>query len=104
MTGAPAHTPGPWSAERMPDGAYTVTRRFRDDRNRRAVTFVGQAFVPSPGNEDNLGTAMANGRLMAAAPAMLAALRDVLGAAGRFDRPDVLAAVEAAVMKAEGRE
>ena len=56
------HTPGPWSVEK--DGLYLIGASGAGN-----VAYVGTPFV---------GDAEANARLIAAAPAMLAALQQIV--------------------------
>ncbi len=99
------NTPGPWKAER-PNGMIKTENGV----------LVGMAYGDNPEcNEDD--RQIANARLMAAAPDLLAALKDaddaledlrVPASAGpnRFERVvlDVLVKIRAAIAKAEGKD
>ena len=61
-----AHTPGPWTARRMHTGGFDIM----DPRNRDVVTVYGGG-VETESRE-------ANARLIAAAPDLLEALRQLL--------------------------
>jgi hypothetical protein len=96
----PLHTPGPWAIRK---GSY-------------GALWAGPAQIPHPGKEslirrpDLLAQRDADAALVAAAPAMLAALREVekvlsaapwLGVA-RSVNAGALATIRAAIAKAEG--
>jgi hypothetical protein len=61
------HTPGPWTAARPPSGAATEAPYWIDADGRRIADVWAQ-----------LGSTAANARLVAAAPALLAALQAML--------------------------
>jgi len=82
------HTPGPW----MPPAAGDVSIR---DASRLLVAYLPMAF-----NDDECAEIEANARLIAAAPCLLAALKDVLAAHGE-QLHDAFAAACAAIAKAE---
>ena len=90
-----AHTPGPWviDSESLRDGPKSVgpqTSRF------------GMEEIASIRTNGDNQTTLANARLIAAAPDLLAALIDVLDADGDLDAMD-FNRYRAAIAKAEGR-
>lgn len=102
-----AHTPGPW--------AFTAHTGPRDVTLKRHHFRVGQAGAPNRGVAIAFGDDEANARLIAAAPDLLTALKQVRfhcvveGATGRASvalnaNHAVFAQIDAAIAKAEGRE
>jgi hypothetical protein len=89
MSGKPLHTPGPWAIAEWPDakGNFIVRTDAPD-----AKPFVA-ALVPFP-------SGLPNARLIAAAPDMLAALRQLSGMLLPDDPRS--ATIRAAIAKAEG--
>ena len=91
------HTPGPWNAEPMiRDHGFPYTPVM-------ATTLIARVYSTAFGDDEQ---SLANAALIAAAPAMLAALRE----ARDFVVPcvpsgdDLLALINAAIAKAEGRQ
>jgi len=98
------HTPGPWKRVRRIGGGYTIQAR-----NFYPAVALGDG-------RENKGVAIANARLIAAAPELLEALRGC-AASLRMARiyhkasppwcqrdDEALAAADAAIEKAEGRK
>jgi len=88
------HTPGPWNVEISGDGSIIV---FAGDRAMVGAPVIAR-LIDRPGS-------YADARLIAAAPELLAALRDLIaqyrsdiGPHGDFER------YEDVIAKAEGRE
>ena len=96
MSGATKQTstPGPW--EGVGHGVYTVA-----DNPCREILWHGHNTRSAPDKERE-----ANAHLIAAAPDMLAALKEVAEVASstqsRFTRQDILKYIAAAIAKAEG--
>ena len=96
-----AHTPGPWRYEAAEPAGVNL---------KRAHWRVGQADAPARGVALAFGDDEANARLIAAAPDMLEALKDIIEQAERSIRPlppDLADSIRVfgkqAVAKAEGR-
>jgi prepilin-type processing-associated H-X9-DG protein len=91
------HTPGPWTVDKMP--ACDVP--FRDVNILRADGHAAAVAIDADINEDEL---VANARLIAAAPDMLAALEALFVATGGLAGPAANAArlAGAAIAKARG--
>lgn len=95
------HTPGPWSAEPMEDGC-SVAYRINDASGYEVAVTSGR---------DSDGEEAANARLIAAAPDMLAALKeardllagDLTGVEWKRACHAFVAKADAAIAKAEGR-
>jgi hypothetical protein len=70
------HTPGPWTVIYAPDTGFTIWHdpRLHGDKRRGAV-IIAADLRAGPETE-------ANARLIAAAPDMLAALREMVGFVG----------------------
>ena len=117
------HTPGPWTADeaphwgqpgievRTPDGGINVRMigasascaDFDQDGVAEYVPVVyddGHTLYHEP---NALATTLANARLIAAAPEMYEALRDMLAAYGDGSGDPVLLQAAHALAKAEGR-
>lgn len=89
-----AHTPGPWSCERIWD---TPASRIHARVDGGVPIALAEAFtMRAPGEKE------ANARLIAAAPDLLEALRGVLRVADRAT--DEFDAARAAIAKAVGHE
>lgn len=95
-----SHTPGPWGVSRLDGGEqYNIL----DSSDQPDANVVATARF----HDDSPGETLSNARLIAAAPDLLAALRDVLriakaaslGVSGNAPR---LARAEAAIAKATG--
>lgn len=82
-----AHTPGPWVVVQHPDG-WTIQNR---------ATGAGACVASQYGDSNE-----ANARLIAAAPDLLAALKDAVNWLDDFDDNETLTAARAAILKAEG--
>jgi hypothetical protein len=92
-----AHTPGPWSVVFVIDGAFQIARDVEGDE----IVIASRNEIPRLHDEF-----AANARLIAAAPDLLAALRDVLDGLDTYwaaNNHETVAAAEAAIAKAEGR-
>ena len=99
------HAPGPWAVVPYGDGNSLVVHCTEDDR---------VCFMARPGIAGRMAEIRANARLIAAAPDLLAALRELDAMYRRIapDDPDGLSpdlhpawkACKAALAKAEGRE
>ena len=105
-----AHTPGPWSAS-APDGSYHDVIRIFVDADPEGVAPVAicpqrQSAIMSvmSGQKNDTTEAAANGRLIAAAPDLLAALRLLVKQNGAFEQVTAAALNEArdAIAKASG--
>lgn len=102
------HTPGPWEIVQMDHGIVVRTespKKTRYDASRYAV--VGGFERSDP---EQLAEAIANARLIAAAPDLLKSLVDLVGLAnaamrevGEYDIETELADARAAIAKAEGK-
>lgn len=92
------HTPGPWTA--------TGPKDFSTSGMIILILSIDNypaAFVPGwTDAEDTAKEAAANARLIAAAPDMLAALRDAVGILDSLGGGETCRAVRAAIAKAEG--
>lgn len=103
-----AHTPGPWETNR-PFTAITSDANGRP----RVVAEIWYRRTPFPGHPTDYEEAIANARLIAAAPDLLAALHKVLNTIsiqtasgcrpGRDNFNDAVRTGRAAIAKAEGR-
>lgn len=97
---AASHTPGPWRVYNPSRSGHYSTAKITSEADGHDVA----ALIPNGKNSERH---VANLRLIAAAPDLLAALKalhhqcDYMGAPA--DHPDMLAAA-AAIAKAEGRE
>ena len=100
-----AYTPGPWRTQRVHSGRviYTETQRNFETKETRTLAFLVRNEAQFPVEQSD-----ANGRLMAAAPDLLAALyaseialRSVLHYNVQVDA--TFEQVRAAISKAEGR-
>ena len=100
-----AHTPGPWKTQRVHSGRiiYNETQRGFETKETRTLAFLVRNEAQFPVEQSD-----ANGRLMAAAPDMLAALyaseialRSCLHQNVQIDA--AFEQVRAAISKAEGR-
>lgn len=90
------HTPGPWAlvGEVGPMDVSLLRYHWK----------VGQAESPNRGVALVFGDTEANARLIAAAPEMLRALRDVVGRyEGVQDLPHYVRVAQAAIAKVEGK-
>jgi hypothetical protein len=85
------HTPGPWKRARRIAGGYTIKARN-----------FWPAVVLGDGRQ-NRGTAIANARLIAAAPELLVALRKCADRLGDMDCGAELDEARDAIAKATGR-
>ena len=107
MSNQPKHTPGPWFAKRAGDGGYFEWYVGRDGENCPIAEDIADPMTRDPSE--------ANAQLIAAAPDLLAALKDMLSG-WRYIRQDAAhqciygvgwdraqSAAEAAIAKAEGR-
>ena len=95
-----AHTPGPWAAVNNNDMYWQIN----DAEGRQLVDALASWFLRNstnkPEEEEDWATSEANARLIAAAPELLAALRD-LAEHYSDDRYDPLwSAARAAIAKA----
>lgn len=81
-----AHTPGPWAVGK---------NERSDERIEVRAEPLGLLVALVEKSSD--------ARLIAAAPELLEALRDVLAFDARTDRPDVFDRARAAIAKAEGK-
>jgi len=95
------HTPGPWHTETLGHTVRVVSGRPADGPYGDDVIVIGDLHDP---------TKRADASLIAAAPELLDALRDLLGTPGPYAKPRTLsdaarvrAKAEAAIRKAEGR-
>lgn len=97
------HSPGPWRRMRALSTERDVFRIIYDQEGERVALIPDVQF----GHEDN---AMADTRLIQAAPDLLAALQELVGEAdlGEVDHDDdtlaMLARARAAIAKATGGE
>lgn len=94
-----APTPGPWTAENWSCHAPTTVLA-----QARGKTLATHRVIAECAGPDSLTENVANARLIAAAPELLAALRGYM-ACGHGGRPDLDAAYKAAfaaIAKAEG--
>mgnify|MGYP001582170115 CR=1 FL=1 len=89
------HTPGPWR-----QGVNYPSRIIAGEGNAR--TIVGGTCLPADEDSPN-AVELANARLIASAPTMLAALKDVQAAHDGADT-DWMRAVETAIGRATGGE
>jgi hypothetical protein len=91
------HTPAPWHLWSSKDGGFTISAGYQDE-----------AVICQRSDWDHRATeSVDNGRLIAAAPDMLAALRLLQGFAWAADDSEhgkeIKRRAEAAIAKAEGR-
>jgi hypothetical protein len=89
------HTPGPWHNKE----GYRFLNARSDKGVVADIRIVGGVITP----EDK-----ANARLIAAAPDMLQALRDIAAETTGYDNEDIIAAIQgicrAAITKAQGKD
>lgn len=98
MTEKATHTPGPWMV--MQTRLHIIVRSVHAG-GRPALADMDKLFIDG----SNLGEALADAHLMAAAPEMLAALKEYVewGAMTGSDRDLFEDKFRAAIAKAEGR-
>lgn len=72
------HTPGPWTIHNQPDGDWTV-------ETHTPYTY-GVATVHAPSEAEERSEGEANARVIAAAPAMLTALRRMVDGVSQWER------------------
>lgn len=77
----PSHTPGPWTVIRLPTGRYAVRADRAPDRDPRTY----HSIVPAVGGDK--AHHEGNARLIAGAPALLAALQAVATNLSLYGRP-----------------
>ena len=100
------HTPGPWKADRMYHGPKEKDRRCGfivngPDENQQDLPLrICDLRVPS--GMDGFREGQANARLIAAAPELLEALREVVSISDR--KHNAWDKARSAIAKAEGRE
>jgi hypothetical protein len=94
---APKHTPGPWILVPQNGAGPMLAVRFETGKqmNPTGLRFIGHLLE----RKDSLDVDEANARIIAAAPAMLAALKS---AAGQIDNAMIANQVAAAIRLAEG--
>lgn len=105
---AASHTPGPWCLRHSRDGSGDVGIGAPDINN-----VIAECFAAMRSREERaVDEALANARLIAAAPELLEALRALLPLAKGYETPHAslralvpgwIALAEAAIAKAEGR-
>lgn len=96
-----AHTPGPWTFE-VHDGAKSSAMYAKDDRICEPVCVIPHDDITEEGYE----VVLANARLIAAAPDLLAACKALLPAGwddGVMDHIPGIKLTRLAIAKAEGR-
>jgi hypothetical protein len=98
-----AHTPGPWYVGAQNDGLYIIDRQPSpsndDPRHDADVELVATPFAARG------ATVEANARLIAAAPEMLEALKDVMERlVDRHEADESAVKARAAIAKATGGE
>jgi hypothetical protein len=111
------HTPGPWQVMNDYDGATIVVANvdgetFSDGTSTFSYDFVCDTYGDGDDDSRSKAVAIANARLIAAAPDMLAALKAMDAAlcdgfgtqAARMAGRKALIAVRAAIAKAEGQQ
>lgn len=92
------HTPGPWAATPCLDvGRYGPPWTIRVDKQTVVASLIGAAL------HRGAETAEANARLIAAAPDLLAALKELLPMWESGIREPWVERARAAIAKAEGR-
>ena len=95
------HTPGPWfidnTAKRFAEPGHVAISAA----NHRVLA---QVVVRMDDEDEDSGGLLANARLIAAAPAMLAALKDCRRALELAGASGELAVVDAAISKATGEQ
>lgn len=108
-----AHTPGPWTIKSSQPMSISGNVHQITGEGRFPTAFVPAWDKPSPGEIDGTAEALANARLIAAAPALLGALTVLVrryvelagsGDCGNWDpelEPQVIAA-RAAITRATG--
>lgn len=95
-----SHTPGPWRVGGIKGTVYT------DDAVFLARAESGEHGDWLRGNPFGNGVCEANARLIAAAPELLAALKEIINgdpAGGTYSGSQCVAIAEAAIAKAEGK-
>ncbi|MEO9231524.1 MAG: hypothetical protein ABI216_21600 [Devosia sp.] len=78
-----AHTPGPWQLKNDYDGRTTVIANvdgetFADGTSSSSYDFVCDTYRDGDDDSRSMAIAIANARLIAAAPALLAALQSFI--------------------------
>lgn len=99
------YTPGPWKINKR-SWPMTITGHIHQITNndRLPSAFVPAWDNPQEGEEDGSEEALANAHLIAAAPDLLAALKEAADFVQPFNRAeDLLDKIEAVIAKAEGR-
>ena len=78
MTAANAHTPGEWTVVPQSDGSMLIVRQYDTGEQMRPIgmRIVAQVFARGTSLDED----KANGRLIASAPALLAALQRIVDA------------------------
>jgi hypothetical protein len=92
------HTPGPWTAD-SGDGQYYGVFRESDGGGICYLSEPGGQLLPT---DRNWPEHEANARLIAAAPDLLAALRNIIAAPRNASRAFIHEIARAAIAKAEG--
>jgi hypothetical protein len=93
------HTPGPWHInDHTPyQGIFVSTEDYSPVCE----------IIPQAGIEAGIGRMRADGNLIAAAPTLLQALRDIAAETTHFDSEEIIASIQGicaiAIAKAEGR-
>ena len=88
-----SHTPGPWRTFDTAYGAVHIVKRASDSHMTDVVVI----------NRERNENAAADARLIAAAPDLLAALREMMSAMDDGSDEPTLVDARAAIAKAEGR-
>lgn len=102
------HTPGPWEFATSLAGINRIIIESYDFGSIAAISVNGapkaqdRLSADSPYHQDQTETMIANARLIAAAPDMLAALKEVFEK--RQIDAETMAFVESVIQKAEGNE
>ena len=105
------HTPGPWKVFICDDGgqwsgwplAIDATNVVNDNGDPRTVVRTGGQYPYEWDHGTSRDEAVANARLIAAAPELLEALKETLAIAKRDEFGDYVIRAEAAIAKAEGK-
>ena len=92
------HTPGPWGIRERPYDPEVV---WEGGNAPYTIEAEGGWCVAKGGIQ--AGATMPNARLIAAAPEMLDALKEILFLANNATRDDIARAARTAIAKAEGR-
>lgn len=90
-----AHTPGPWTGGLMIDAGGVIIAKVQTSKK-----YIGASGFTNPKGPDE-ATAIANARLIAAAPELLAALKEIANWGAGSPQP-IFDRIRAAIHKATG--